>query len=96
MQGRKVVDRLDIFERVGKNKALDLSFDDVEVTDGQLKIGFLKDISSQLIGADKRKARASTSSFPALPASWPKGRRKPSRSTAAARPGTITWRTPAR
>jgi len=40
LQGKGVIDRLDIFEKVGKNCALDYTFDDVEVTDGVLKIGF--------------------------------------------------------
>ena len=66
MQGRKVVDRLDIFERVGKNKAPDLSFADIEVTDGHLKINFLKDISSQLIGADKAEAEGKYIEFPCI------------------------------
>ena len=66
IQGRKVVDRLDIFERVGKNKALDLSFADIEVTDGHLKINFLKDISSQLIGADKTEAEGKYIEFPCI------------------------------
>ena len=66
LQGRTVVDRLDIFARAGKNKALDFSFDDVEVTDGSLKIGFLKDMSSQLIGADKQEAEGKYIEFPCI------------------------------
>ena len=41
IQGRQVIDSIDIFARVGKNKALDLSFDGVKVTDGVLKIDFI-------------------------------------------------------
>ena len=66
VQGRTVVERLDIFERVGKNRPLDLSCADVSVTDGQLKIGFLKDISSQLIGADKVEAIGKYTDFPCI------------------------------
>ena len=66
IQGHKVVDRLDIFERVGKNKALDLTFPDVAVTDGHLKINFLKDISSQLIGADKAEAEGKYIEYPCI------------------------------
>ena len=41
VQGRQVIDGLDIFARVGKNKAMDLSFEGVKVTDGVLKIDFI-------------------------------------------------------
>jgi hypothetical protein len=41
IQGKRVIDSIDIFARVGKNKALDLSFGDVKVTDGLLKIDFI-------------------------------------------------------
>ena len=66
LQGRTMIDRLDIFARTGKNKALDFSFDDVEVAAGALKIGFLKDISSQLIGADKAQAQGKYVEFPCI------------------------------
>ncbi|MCX6927959.1 MAG: malectin domain-containing carbohydrate-binding protein, partial [Verrucomicrobia bacterium] len=66
LQGRTVIDRLDIFARAGKNKALDFSFEDVEVTGGLLKIGFLKDVSSQLIGADKQEALGKYVEFPCI------------------------------
>ena len=41
IQGKRVIDSIDIFARVGKNKALDLSFGEVKVTDGVLKIDFI-------------------------------------------------------
>ena len=40
VQGRTVVDALDIFARVGKNRALDFTCDDVVVRNGVLQIGF--------------------------------------------------------
>ncbi|MCB1126469.1 MAG: hypothetical protein KDM81_08245, partial [Verrucomicrobiae bacterium] len=40
LQGRTVIERLDILERVPRNRALDLAFEDVAVTDGWLKIEF--------------------------------------------------------
>ena len=40
LQGTKVVDTLDVFRRVGRNKALDLSFDNIPVTDGWLRVDF--------------------------------------------------------
>lgn len=40
LQGRKVIDGLDIFERVGKFRALDFTFRNIEVTNGRLAIDF--------------------------------------------------------
>lgn len=40
LQGKTVIERLDIFETVGKDKALDYTFKDVQVTDGTLAITF--------------------------------------------------------
>ncbi len=40
LQGKEVIDRLDIFEKVGKNCVLDYTFDDIDITDGVLKIVF--------------------------------------------------------
>lgn len=39
LQGRTVAENLDIFARVGKFAALDLAFDDIDVTDGWLRLG---------------------------------------------------------
>jgi hypothetical protein len=44
IQGRQVLTNLDIFARVGRNKALDLSFPDVVVTNGTLKITFTRQV----------------------------------------------------
>jgi len=41
IQGRPVVDRLDIYKRVGKDHALDLTFDNILVTNGWLSIEFV-------------------------------------------------------
>lgn len=40
LQGRKVIDELDVFAAVGKNRALDYTFPGIEVTDGMLEIQF--------------------------------------------------------
>ena len=40
LQGRKVIDKLDIFAAVGRNRALDYAFSDVKVSDGMLEIQF--------------------------------------------------------
>jgi hypothetical protein len=40
LQDKTVIDQLDIFARVGKNKVLDFHFDDIRVAGGWLQIGF--------------------------------------------------------
>jgi hypothetical protein len=40
IQGRPVIETLDIFTRVGKNRALDFTFTNAEVTNGVLRIDF--------------------------------------------------------
>jgi hypothetical protein len=44
IQGRQVITNLDIFARVGQNKALDLSFPNVAVTNGTLRIAFTREV----------------------------------------------------
>ena len=66
LQGETVVRRLDIFERVGKNHTLDLTFDQVKVSQGKLTLGFLKNISSQLLEADRKAMDAGYADFPCI------------------------------
>ncbi|MHB1033187.1 MAG: malectin domain-containing carbohydrate-binding protein [Pirellulales bacterium] len=40
LQGKRVIERLDIFDKVGQNKALDYTFEGVAVTGGRLNIDF--------------------------------------------------------
>ena len=42
IQRRKVIDKLDMFASVGKDKALDFSYPDIKVTDGLLRIDFIR------------------------------------------------------
>ncbi len=42
LQGKQVIDKLDVFAKVGKNKALDYTFENVKVTNGLLDISFVK------------------------------------------------------
>ena len=42
VQGRRVIDKLDLFAKVGANRALDVSFEGIEVKDGKLRIDFDK------------------------------------------------------
>lgn len=51
LQGQLVIDKLDIFASVGKNKALDFTFQDVKVTDGFLHIDFDRVIEFPCIAA---------------------------------------------
>jgi len=44
LQGKPVIDSLDIFARAGKNKALDFTFSGIPVTDGWLRIAFEKQV----------------------------------------------------
>ncbi|MHC4460541.1 MAG: malectin domain-containing carbohydrate-binding protein [Planctomycetota bacterium] len=41
LQGKKVIDKLDIFTEVGKNRTLDYTFEDVKITKGLLSIDFV-------------------------------------------------------
>jgi len=40
LQGKKVIDQLDVFAEVGQNRALDYTFEDVKTDNGLLEIGF--------------------------------------------------------
>jgi len=51
LQGRRVINKLDIFAEVGKNKALDYTFEDVKVSDGLLNIDFINVVEYPCIAA---------------------------------------------
>ncbi len=51
IQDKLVIDRLDIFATVGKNRALDYTFDNVQVTDGHLVIDFQYQLEYPCIAA---------------------------------------------
>jgi hypothetical protein len=51
LQGRKAIDKLDIFATVGQNRALDYTFPDVKVSDGMLEIQFDKIVEFPCIAA---------------------------------------------
>lgn len=44
VQGKQVVENLDIFSRAGKNRALDVSFSDVKIEDNRLSIEFARQV----------------------------------------------------
>ncbi|MBN1845570.1 MAG: hypothetical protein JW810_07790, partial [Sedimentisphaerales bacterium] len=41
IQDKPVIERLDLFDRVGRNRVLDYSFEDIAVTNGVLTVGFI-------------------------------------------------------
>lgn len=49
LQGKTVIDTLDIFAKVGKDKALDYKFDNVKVVNGWLKVEFIYQIELPFI-----------------------------------------------
>ena len=51
LQGKTVIDKLDIFAKVGKNRTLDYTFEDVKVTNGLLDISFVKVVEFPCIAA---------------------------------------------
>ncbi|MHC4505281.1 MAG: malectin domain-containing carbohydrate-binding protein, partial [Planctomycetota bacterium] len=66
IQGRKVIDRLDIFAEAGKDKALDFTFKDVKVAKGVLRIDFVRQVefpSICAIAVEGRKAGATRAPF---------------------------------
>ena len=66
IQGKTVIEELDILRRVGKNWALDLEFDDIQVEKGVLSIGFLKDISEQLMQDERKLLKSKYVSLPCI------------------------------
>jgi hypothetical protein len=51
LQGKTVIDKLDVYAKVGKNRALDYTFDDVKVTNDLLDITFVKIVEFPCIAA---------------------------------------------
>jgi len=49
LQDKRAIERLDVFAKVGKNRALDFTFDHVGVTDGVLNIEFVKQVEYPFI-----------------------------------------------
>jgi len=51
LQNKPVIDKLDIFAEVGRNRALDYTFEDVKVADGLLSIDFVNVVEFPCIAA---------------------------------------------
>jgi hypothetical protein len=80
IQARPVIDSLDIFRKIGKNKALDYTFPDIEVSDGRLVIDFVYQLEYPCIAAivvqgDKatRKINCGGVAYKDYAADWPAG-----------------------
>ena len=51
LEGKTVIEKLDVFARVGPDRAVDYTFENVEVRDGQLDIDFVKSVEYPCIAA---------------------------------------------
>ena len=51
LQNEKAIDKLDIFAEVGKDRALDYTFEDVKVTNGLMTIDFVSEVEFPCIAA---------------------------------------------
>ncbi|MBC7352646.1 MAG: hypothetical protein H5U08_09835 [Thermogutta sp.] len=77
IQGKTVIDTLDIFAQVGKNHALDFTFDSIEVTDGTLVIEFVRQVEFPCIagivitGPVVRKINCGGPAWRDYQADWP-------------------------
>ncbi|MBN2021985.1 MAG: hypothetical protein JW809_04260 [Pirellulales bacterium] len=77
LQGKVVEDNIDIFGRVGKDRALDLTFRDVRVTDGRLAIEFVHRIEYPCVaalvveGPATRKINCGGPAYKDYQADWP-------------------------
>lgn len=77
LQGKQAIDTLDVFREVGKNRALDRTFRDVEVTDGQLVVDFLPQLEFPCIaaltveGPAVRKINCGGPAYKDYQADWP-------------------------
>ncbi len=77
LQGQSVIEGLDIFARVGRNRALDYTFEDVAVTDGRLTIDFVHEVEFPSIAAIRlegpvtRAVNCGGSAWQDYDADWP-------------------------
>ncbi|MBN1421265.1 MAG: hypothetical protein JXP34_21000 [Planctomycetes bacterium] len=60
IEGAQVIDKLDVFAKVGKDRALDFAFDDVKVEDGRLDIDFVHQVEFPCIAAIAVEGPAAT------------------------------------
>ena len=80
LQGKHVIDQLDIFAKVGKNKALDYVYKEVEAKGGWLKIEFTRNVEFPSIAGIviegngvTRKVNCGGAAYKDYAADWPAG-----------------------
>lgn len=84
LQGRTVIESVDLFARGGKNKPIDFTFNDIQVSDGRLVIGFDQQIGMVCIsgivlkGPITRKIRCGGDAWGDYQADWPNSPPQPS------------------
>jgi len=77
VQGKTVIDTIDIFAKVGKNRAIDFTVDDVPVTEGRLTIEFVRQVEYPCIagivvtGPVTRKINCGGPAWGDYQADWP-------------------------
>lgn len=78
LQGKRVIDSLDVFRAAGKNKALDYTFKDVETIDGRITIDFIYQLEYPCIAAiaiegekATRKINCGGDAYKDYAADWP-------------------------
>jgi hypothetical protein len=78
IQGKQVIDGLDVFAKVGQNKALDYTYPDVEVKNGWLDIDFVHEVEFPCIAAisvegpgGKKKVNCGGPAHKDYQADWP-------------------------
>ncbi|MCY3020330.1 MAG: malectin domain-containing carbohydrate-binding protein [Planctomycetota bacterium] len=78
LQGKQVIEKLDIFAKAGKDKALDYPFKDIEVTNGWLDIDFAPEVEFPSIAAiavagpgGTRKVNCGGPAYKDYAADWP-------------------------
>jgi hypothetical protein len=82
VQGKQVFDRLDLFAKVGQNRAIDYVVENVEVTDGRLVIDFLHQVEFPCVaaiaveGPATRKINCGGPAWQDYQADWPPSERR--------------------
>lgn len=77
LQGRPVIDQLDLFAKVGANRALDYTFKDVAVADGRMTIDFVRIVEHpciaaiEIAGSVTRKINCGGPAYRDFQADWP-------------------------
>ncbi len=63
IQGQRVLEGLDVFARAGGDRALDFTFEDVEVSGGELVIDFVREVEFPFVAGISVEGRTAEGSF---------------------------------